>query len=965
MKKLLTLWSLLLCFAMGAWADEMTFTFKDTGKNGDGGNPVTEIADIFATGGENVELITSSPSVYNGGLGKGIRLGTEAASGQLTFNLKSYIRPSKLTFKALQYSESEKSISVGVKGNVKEFTDLTPTIQEYEIDYDASTPIKYIFIESPKRVYITEMTITYTPAEAPVAANIAELNKFYASTEFQFTGEVIVVAKPNEKYTYIKDNTGSSLIFDGSQSKCTNLKVGSTVEANWQGSVNIYYNLFEAEPKAALSEKPGDINIVTYPSASAADMTAENMNKVVVLKGVTYTKGSGKNLTITQNGTEIAGFNQFQIDIADPEDGKKYDIIGAISRYKDKIQFQPITIEAGAEDIVVTPAEGSDIAQAVEAATEGKKIKDIYVYLKPGKKFTISKSIVAPAAFIIMGAEEGDNPSSIDNTTAMAEIDASALTGPMVLMSTDPAIAPNAYGFYPLEDAGFVNVKVTGLTQQLFYANKQKYAISTFHVDYCNIHMAGGSKTLIDTNGGGVIGDLDMAKNTIWAEPAHSGQLYSSQSGQKATEAGFETQKFGIERNTFYNISYTKNVCTHRQANQTWIEYFVQNNVFINTGKNGQAIKGLNGGQGGENPTWKVSGNAFNCDYDSNGNALETREDTSAKESTGDANEPVQNSLAGIFVFNDAANGDFNGVFKGLAAEAPAKYPGDPRWTYTYEAPPKFYLIGGPKEWKLDDMTEMTFNATTQAYEFEYAPTTTAYFAFSDKQFTAEEAAAADAWDTFDATNRYALGEGDVNATLNEAIALQKGKGTIVLGAVKEGTTYKISIAKDFSTVTIAGEAAPIPTIEKLYIMGTGTPGGWNATTELTFNETNQAFEYEANVTEDTYLTFGDAEWTSWNDFNGKHRFAPGEGNKEPTLGQATQLILVNDGNVLLKTHGTYKISVTKDLVMTVTSSTTAINGIEATAEEANAPIYNIAGQKVTKSYKGVVIKNGKKYMQK
>ena len=956
MKKLLTLWSLLLCFAMGAWADEMTFTFKDTGKNGDGGNPVTEIADIFATGGENVELITSSPSVYNGGLGKGIRLGTEAALGQLTFNLKSYIRPSKLTFKAIQYSESEKSISVGVKGNVKEFTDLTPTIQEYEIDYDASTPIKYIFIEGPKRVYITEMTITYTPAEAPVAANIAELNKFYASTEFQFTGEVIVVAKPNEKYTYIKDNTGSSLIYDGSQSKCTNLKVGSTVEANWQGSVNIYYNLFEAEPKAALSEKPGDINIVTYPSASAADMTTENMNKVVVLKGVTYTKGSGKNLTITQNGTEIAGFNQFQIDIADPEDGKKYDIIGAISRYKDKIQFQPITIEAGAEDIVVTPAEGSDIAQAVEAATEGKKIKDIYVYLKPGKKFTISKSIVAPAAFIIMGAEEGDNPSSIDNTTAMAEIDASALTGPMVLMSTDPAIAPNAYGFYPLEDAGFVNVKVTGLTQQLFYANKMKYLINGFHIAFCNIQMAGGNKTLIDCNGGGVIADFDISKNTIWANPAHEGQFYSSQQGNKATEAGLAEQVINFERNTFYNISYNKNICTHRQSNQTWLNYNIKNTAFINTGKSGQAIKGLNGGSGGANPTWEISGNAFNW-----GSA-----DSSAAETTGDDDEPVQNSIAGVFVFNDAANGDFNGIFKGKAAEAPAKYPGDPRWTYTYEAPELLYIIGDMNNWDRTALTEMAFNETTQAFEYEYAPNTTAYIAFATKQLTEEEANADEDWSNFNNNYRYAIGEGNINATLNEAVALQKGDGAIILAPVKENTTYKISVPKDLSTVTITGEAAPAPvTVDKLYIMGNGTPGGWNATTELAFNETNEAFMYETTITGDTYLTFGDAEWTSWDDFNGKHRFAPAEGNTDAVLDEPTQLVLVNDGCVVLRTPGTYQITVTKNLLMTVTSSTTAINGIEATAEEANAPIYNLAGQKVTKSYKGVVIKNGKKYMQK
>ena len=48
-----------------------------------------------------------------------------------------------------------------------------------------------------------------------------------------------------------------------------------------------------------------------------------------------------------------------------------------------------------------------------------------------------------------------------------------------------------------------------------------------------------------------------------------------------------------------------------------------------------------------------------------------------------------------------------------------------------------------------------------------------------------------------------------------------------------------------------------------------------------------------------------------------------------------------------------------------VEDSSTGINGIDADAADDNTPIYNLSGQKVTKSYKGVVIKNGKKYMQK
>ena len=46
-------------------------------------------------------------------------------------------------------------------------------------------------------------------------------------------------------------------------------------------------------------------------------------------------------------------------------------------------------------------------------------------------------------------------------------------------------------------------------------------------------------------------------------------------------------------------------------------------------------------------------------------------------------------------------------------------------------------------------------------------------------------------------------------------------------------------------------------------------------------------------------------------------------------------------------------------------STTTGINNITTDAADANAPAYNLAGQKVGKEYKGVVIKAGKKFIQK
>ena len=46
-------------------------------------------------------------------------------------------------------------------------------------------------------------------------------------------------------------------------------------------------------------------------------------------------------------------------------------------------------------------------------------------------------------------------------------------------------------------------------------------------------------------------------------------------------------------------------------------------------------------------------------------------------------------------------------------------------------------------------------------------------------------------------------------------------------------------------------------------------------------------------------------------------------------------------------------------------STTTGINNITTDATLENAPAFNLAGQKVGKAYKGVVIKAGKKFVQK
>jgi hypothetical protein len=249
----------------------------------------------------------------------------------------------------------------------------------------------------------------------------------------------------------------------------------------------------------------------------------------------------------------------------------------------------------------------------------------------------------------------------------------------------------------------------------------------------------------------------------------------------------------------------------------------------------------------------------------------------------------------------------------------------------------------------------MTYNAETEKYEYEFAPTTTVYFAFSDKQYTAEEAAADDKWNDFNSNHRYSLGAGDINATLNEIKSLTKGvEGTIVLKKVKEGTSYKISVEKDFSAVTITGEEAPVlPYV----VAGSSTElfgTAWAAAAEanaMKLNETTGKYEITySNVT----LSAGDILYKIVKDGS--------------TWLPADDLILN------IPAAGTYNVTFTfnpeTNEITGVATDATGINGITVDGAAGDIfsdgkPVYNLSGQRVFKGYKGIVIKNGKKIVVK
>ena len=310
--------------------------------------------------------------------------------------------------------------------------------------------------------------------------------------------------------------------------------------------------------------------------------------------------------------------------------------------------------------IFVFPDNGSDIYEAY--AAEAKKVTDagnivgyVDIRLTENGNYTISNTIKASVGIRIWGGS--------------STVDASALEGNMIEFATleDPTEWVNT-----TVDIQHLNVK--GLKKSLFCSNSKNYVVETFLIHDCMIEQAGDATTIDFTKGSTAL-NMIVQYSTFYAPTKTTKSFYSSQGGQKATDYDASAlQKFTFQYNTMYNLAPTKNFFSHRQSNQKWMAYDIKNNIFVDCGKSGQVIRGFNGGQGGSNPTWTISGNLFNFEG----------ADTSASESTGDDAEPVSDSVEGVITFTDPTAPDFSGSIELSPSATEPALLGDPRWTLTY-----------------------------------------------------------------------------------------------------------------------------------------------------------------------------------------------------------------------------------------------------------------------------------------
>ena len=310
-------------------------------------------------------------------------------------------------------------------------------------------------------------------------------------------------------------------------------------------------------------------------------------------------------------------------------------------------------------DLVIDVPANTNISEEIETSLAGNIAKNIVVNLVEGANYIISSPIEATGSISINGNG--------------ATIDASILEGSALITNSNDAQTDNW-------DSSIFNVdgvNIINLSKPLF-VNTQNYVCIDFSINNSAIQFV-GSYYVIDFKSRGTFRNLSVTNSTIYAPVEIKTRSFVSRCGRKLTEYDAEAiQTITFVNNTLYNISYSRNFFEHRSASQSWQSYNVVNNLFVDCGKKGQVIRGFNGGQISGNPSWYVSGNAFNYDG----------EDTGETEISYDTYGKIENTVFGVMNFNDPYNGDFNGVFT-LPYEAIApQVLGDQRWTIVYQNAP-------------------------------------------------------------------------------------------------------------------------------------------------------------------------------------------------------------------------------------------------------------------------------------
>ena len=198
------------------------------------------------------------------------------------------------------------------------------------IAVNQSTTLKAIAIKGEKQSEVAEAA--YVIETAP--ANIAEYADLTDNTVAPITGDVTVYYV-NGNNLYVKDATGYLCIYGSTGKTYQN---GDVIPGGFSGKKTTYNGGPEMATPLTGFNDPTDNNPVAPEEKVTTDVVATAWGQYMLLKNVTISGISGKNMTLTDAAGSVNGYNSFSIQL--PADTTaQYNVEGIVATYNNNPQL--------------------------------------------------------------------------------------------------------------------------------------------------------------------------------------------------------------------------------------------------------------------------------------------------------------------------------------------------------------------------------------------------------------------------------------------------------------------------------------------------------------------------------------------------------------------------------------------------------------------------------------------------
>ena len=217
--------------------------------------------------------------------------------------------------------EQEVTITCSTEGALIYYTigEGDETLYEGPFNIDASCTIKaYAKVGDAKSPEVSAKYYLGTEISTITEGNT--VGQYYI-----YNGEAVVTYQ-NGSYTWIRDNSGSGLIYGYQVPK---LSQGIVLKDGWTANYTVYKNVPEFQYPMGVEASEDSVAVAPYVRET---VTTANVNEYVVLKGITVLTDESNTKKFYNAADSLVLYNQFNIadSVLNIENGKTYDVEGIV-----------------------------------------------------------------------------------------------------------------------------------------------------------------------------------------------------------------------------------------------------------------------------------------------------------------------------------------------------------------------------------------------------------------------------------------------------------------------------------------------------------------------------------------------------------------------------------------------------------------------------------------------------------